>query len=82
MFGENTSFDCANVERSFQFSRASTAIQAFILYVCVESHRDYLTVESKDVVSCKAFSDVTLHPIKEIIFNESPRMQCFQLNIY
>ena len=27
------------------------------------THRDYLTVESKDVVSCKAFSDVTLRPM-------------------
>ena len=29
----------------------------------VELHQDYLTVESKDVVSCKAFSDVRLCPI-------------------
>ena len=29
-------------------------------FTYVESHRDYLTVESTDVVSCKAFSDVRL----------------------
>ena len=40
-------------------------VQLFRLlsFAYVESHRDHLTVESKDVVSCKAFSDVRLHPI-------------------
>ena len=31
-----------------------------LFFKYVESHRDYLTVESTDVVSCKAFSDVRL----------------------
>ena len=37
-------------------------VQLFRLlsFTYVESHQDYLTVESTDVVSCKAFSDVRL----------------------
>ena len=37
-------------------------VQLFRLlsFMYVESHRDYLTVESTDVVSFKAFSDVRL----------------------
>ena len=67
-------------------SNFQVQVQLFRLlsFTYVESHRDYLTVESTDVVSCNAFSDVRLRRtfvLKQIIFNESPRMQRFQLNM-
>ena len=41
-------------------SNFQVQVQLFRLlsFTYVESHRDYLTVESTDVDSCKAFSDV------------------------
>ena len=43
-------------------SNFQVQVQLFRLlsFTYVESHGDYLMVESTDVVSCKAFSDVTL----------------------
>ena len=34
-----------------------------LFFTYVESHRDYLTMDSKDVVSFKAFSNVRLSPV-------------------
>ena len=74
------------VQISRDVSNFQVQVQLFRLlsFTYVESQRDYLTVDSTDVVSCKAFSDVRLRHtfvLKQIIFNESPRMQCFQLNM-
>ena len=43
-------------------SNFQVQVQLFRLlsFTYAESHRDYLTVESTDVVSCKPFSDVIL----------------------
>ena len=59
MFRENTSF--MNVLMLRDISNFPEQVQ-LLSFMYVELHRDYLTVESKDVVSCKAFSDVRLHP--------------------
>ena len=50
---------------SMDVSNFPVQVQLFRLlsFMYVEFRRDYLTVESKDVVSCKAFSDVRLRPI-------------------
>ena len=48
-----TSRDVSNFQVQVQLVRV-------LFFTYVESHRDYLTVESTDVVSCKAFSDVRL----------------------
>ena len=60
MFRENTSFMTVLMLRDI--SNFPEQVHLFKLlsftYMYVESHQDYLTVESKDMVSCKAFSDV------------------------
>ena len=63
MFRENTSFMTVLMSRDISNFLKQVQLFKLLSFTYVESHRDYLTVESKDMVSCKAFSDVTLHPI-------------------
>ena len=47
--------DVSNFPAQVQLFRLSS-------FTYAESHRDYLTVESKDVVSCRVFSNVRFRP--------------------
>ena len=62
MFRENTSFMTVLMSRGVSHFPEQVWLLKLLSLSYAESYRDYLTVESKDVVSCKAFSDVTLHP--------------------
>ena len=63
MFRENTSFMTVLMSRDVSNFPEQVQLFKLLSFMYVESHQDYLTVESKDVVSCKAFSDAKLHPI-------------------
>ena len=63
MFRENTSFMIMLMSRDLSNFPEQVQLFRLLFFTYVESHRNYLTVESKDVVRCKAFSDVKLHPI-------------------
>ena len=56
----NISFMTVPMSRDVSNFQVQVQLFRLLSFTYVESHRDYLTVESTDVVSCKAFSDVRL----------------------